>query len=375
MKQVILYGVGSVELRRDVEYFLDNNYEILGYSDTHYTYDSLDGARFFRPQELSQQVFDFIIPLFFSWEIIEEVRNFLLSLEIPAEKIVAPTMFLHRNAEKYQLDLVKDLQQNYHKEAGLIFGLSYSQRDLCIKRFSLPFYDCSWSSLDLYYNYRLFQYMKSNGMEGVTAALLLFPYYYFDYDMSLAPRQYENGRMFSLWRLDDWHHYHQVENGHDYIENYRMFGRKISDFYHLNRYEMQNWGIYSESDGAANLDKIWFCTHPNTVAENRALFISFLRDMSASNITPYLIIPPIYLNGLNAASRNAFTLKKDCFYSLIREIQSETENITIYDYADIFADRRDYFMDLTHLNSAGAMVFTDRIDKELLRGVDINVIF
>ena len=41
MKQVILYGVGSVELRRDVEYFLDDNYEILGYSDTHYTYDSL----------------------------------------------------------------------------------------------------------------------------------------------------------------------------------------------------------------------------------------------------------------------------------------------------------------------------------------------
>lgn len=203
---------------------------------------------------------------------------------------------------------------------------------------------------------------------GAASAILLFPYYYFDYDMSLAPRQYENGRMFSVWRLDDWHHYRQVKNGHDYIENYRMFGRKISDFYYISRYEMQNWNTYLENDGAADLDKIWYCTHSDTVAENKALFISFLHDMSTSGITPYLIIPPFYLNGLNASSREAFDIKREHFYSLMREIQSKTEGITIYDYADFFADRRNYFMDLTHLNSAGAMVFTDKIDKELLRG-------
>lgn len=367
MKKVILYGVGSVELRRDVEYFLDDNYMILGYSDTHYTYDSLDGAKFYLPQDLNQETFDFIIPLSFSWETLESIRKYLLSLEIPNEKIVAPTMFLHRNTEKYQLDLIKDIQLNCHEKQGLIFGLSYSQRDLCLERLPIPFYDCSWSSLDLYYNYRLFQYLDLNNMlTEINKTILLFPYYYFDYDMSLAPRQYENGRMFSVWRLDDWHHYQQIPHGRDYVENYRMFGRKIKEFYHLRRYEMQNREIYSENNGEAELDKIWFREHPETVAENQLLFASFLRSMWEHGIAPSLVIPPFYLNGLNPSSRAAFFSKKKRFYSLLYKTLIGTDKIEIFDYADLFADKRNFFMDLTHLNSTGATVFTDKIIQELL---------
>ena len=46
VKRLILYGVRHVELRRNVEYFLDNSYEIVGYSDSYYTTDVLDGKRF-----------------------------------------------------------------------------------------------------------------------------------------------------------------------------------------------------------------------------------------------------------------------------------------------------------------------------------------
>lgn len=59
VKKVILYGVGSVELRRDAEYFMDDEYEIVGYSDSHYSYDSLDGAAFYPPEALCHQPVDY----------------------------------------------------------------------------------------------------------------------------------------------------------------------------------------------------------------------------------------------------------------------------------------------------------------------------
>lgn len=52
MKKVILYGVTCVELRRNAEAFLDDEFEIAGYSDTYYTKDVLDGKPFFPPEEL-----------------------------------------------------------------------------------------------------------------------------------------------------------------------------------------------------------------------------------------------------------------------------------------------------------------------------------
>ena len=105
-----------------------------------------------------------------------QMREYLLSLNVRSEKIIAPTIFLHRNAEKYQLDLIHDVCLNCHGIQGLIFGLSYSQRDICIRSLEIPFYDCSWSSLDLYYNYRIFQYMEEHKMlTGLGWHSLFFP--------------------------------------------------------------------------------------------------------------------------------------------------------------------------------------------------------
>ena len=188
MKKVILYGVGSVELRRDAEYFMDDEYEIVGYSDSHYSYDSLDGAAFYPPEALCHQPVDYVVLLAFQESVLTQMREYLLSLNVRSEKIIAPTIFLHRNAEKYQLDLIQDICLNCHGMQGLIFGLSYSQRDICIRSLEIPFYDCSWSSLDLYYNYRIFQYMEEHQMlTGVKLALLVFPYHC---------RQLKGGRTF-----------------------------------------------------------------------------------------------------------------------------------------------------------------------------------
>lgn len=371
MKKVILYGVGSVELRRDAEYFMDDEYEIVGYSDSHYSYDSLDGAAFYPPEALCHQPVDYVVLLAFQESVLTQMREYLLSLNVRSEKIIAPTIFLHRNAEKYQLDLIQDICLNCHGMQGLIFGLSYSQRDICIRSLEIPFYDCSWSSLDLYYNYRIFQYMEEHQMlTGVKLALLVFPYNYFDYDMSLSPRQYENGRIFSTWRLDDWHHYEQVPAGRDYVANYRMFGKKVSSFYHLSRYEMQNRDICQMKVGSARLENLWFHSHTETVHENIELFSVFLRGLIKNGIAPALIVPPFFLNALDPESKEAYSKKKYEFYQIIQHILPEiSDQIRVFDYAGVFADKRELFMDLIHLNTAGAEAFTQIVNRDVLRAM------
>lgn len=250
MKKIILYGVTSVELRRNIEFFLDKGCKIIGYSDTHYREDVLDGKPFFAPEELRHREFDCVIPLSFQTEVLEIMCQHLLAHGVPREKIVYPVVFLHRNAEKCQLDLIADIQEHDHQEEGLIFGLSYSLRGICTDKLTSRYYDCSWSSLDLYYNIRLFQYMvKHELLTTVRSVLLCFPYYYFDYDMSRFLHLYENGHIFAVRQLDDWHHFREVPGAADYVENYRMFGQKLSEFYHFRRFGFQSQGVYRGGGG------------------------------------------------------------------------------------------------------------------------------
>ena len=99
VKQIILYGVRHVELRRDIELFLDDGYEIIGYSDTWYTSDVLDGKRFIPLEQLRAVEFDYIIPLSFKEAVLADMESGLEKQGVSPEKIVRPTMFLHQGAE------------------------------------------------------------------------------------------------------------------------------------------------------------------------------------------------------------------------------------------------------------------------------------
>lgn len=368
MKQVILYGVRHIELRREIEYFLDDEYEIVGYSDTWYESDVIGGKRFIPPQQLRYQQFDYILPLSFKEPVLADMRACLLDQGVPSEKIVKPMMFIHQNAEKMQLDLVKDIDENYHGEPNLMFGLSYSLRGINEKALSIPTYDCSWHGLDLYYAFKLFSYMKGSGslLRGGGVALLVFPYYIFDYDLSRTLSHYKRGTNFALWRLDDWHSYRQIPDGADYVANYRMFGRKISEFYHFQRYQQENHGTYQGEDGTAALEKLWFCAHEETAAENSAVFSAFIRELRAQALTPVLIVPPYYLNGIEAASLEAVQKKKERFYHMVR---AADRDLNVFDCMDRYSSRRELFADLTHLNSKGAEAFTNWINQKVLIGI------
>lgn len=192
-KKIIIYGISPrhYKRRRHIEMFLSDKYEILGYSDGHYNNDLLDisdllsNKPFFKPEAICEQQVDFVLMNAESNRSHQSIRRNLVALGVPPEKIIRPMMFLEK--DEYPVDLIQAIKDQYNKERGLVFGMSYSATGIIEKGLRFPFYNCSWSSLDIYYNFRIYEYMLSNRIiTDVTTALWVFPYYYFDYDLSMT---------------------------------------------------------------------------------------------------------------------------------------------------------------------------------------------
>lgn len=366
MKNVIIYGIRNTELRKNISFFLGNQYRVIGYTDSNYHCDVVGGERFIRLEELGHINFDLIVLASFRENALHEMRQTVLSMNISEEKIVYPMMFLQQDAEKCQLDIISDIDNNYRGEPGLIFGLSYSLWDIRKKGLDISFYDCSWHGLDMYYNFQIYRYMVSHkSLSNARIALLVFPYYYFNFDMSRSMYHYKTGQIFSVWQLNDWHNYALQPGTRDYVENYKMFGEKISKFYHSNRYEMESKRIFQGTEGGSVLERIWFAHYKDTVDENKAIFFNFLLALKQQDILPFLVVPPLFVKGIDSESMVAFQKKKEQFYVFLREAERKFGRIPLADYADVFAEKREYFSDLTHLNSYGAKNFTLLINNAI----------
>lgn len=372
MKKIIIYGVSikNLEIRRSIEHFLDGGYEIAGYSDGHYTSDVLDNKTFIPLEELPERDFDFILLTTASANAYAEIRRSLAALGISPDKIIRPMMFLGKDGAKKQVDLIADIDRRRHEETGLIFGMSYSAWGILEEKLDRPFYNCSQPGMDLYYNYRVYRYMVEKGfLSRVETALFVLPYFYFEYDMSRSLGQYEAGQMFSIWRLDDWHHAREVPAAREYIENYRMFGEKISRFYHVPKQPYSPGNSYGQADGTAVPSPRWFSDYKDTIEENKALFSRFLQEIKAEG-EAVVIVPPYYVNGLSRLSKQIFQAKKEKFYRILSELEEQNGKIRVFDYTDAFEGRRERFADLDHLNREGAEAFTELINREVLGGRD-----
>lgn len=368
MKKIIVYGVKNLEFRRQMEYFLDDHYEIIAYSDGHYKRDIWDGKRFILPEDLWRQEFDWILLNTRTEKARAEMREHIEAFGIPPEKIITPFLFLPDCGAKTRPDLIADVDANYHGEQRLIFGLSYSLWGIDEKRLKFPFYDGSVPSLDLYYNDKLYSYIEQtwDSTFVLKTVFWVFPYYYFDYDASRSIEQHKRGHLFSMWQLDDWHNSRDVPILHEYVENYRMFGRKTAQFYHVPKESYQLHTVCEDQKGSATLPKLFFSEHKKTEEENRALFAHFYQKIVKRGTKPILIIPPYYLDAVNPAARNAFYKKRVRFYEILKELETEIGEITVFDYAYRFAEQREFFADIRHLNEAGAREFTELINREVL---------
>lgn len=223
----------------------------------------------------------------------------------------------------------------------------------------------------MYYNFQLLKYaFKIGKFTEVKQALLVFPYYYFDYDQSRSYAQYESGQIFGVHALNDWHNAYKIKKNYsmvaNYIINYRMFGRKISDYYNYKNVA-KNYSVYQGEYNAGTLPKGFFRDFLETEEENRIVFQKIIKILVEHQIVPILIIPPLFIEALNNESYNRLGIIKDKFYSMVRnEIDKLGVNLYVYDFSQIFPNNRLLFRDVEHLNAKGGVVFANVINNQVL---------
>lgn len=362
MEKVIIYGISNIELRRSAEHFLDGDrFEIIGYSDTYYPFDWIDGGEFIQPGKIMQTEYDYIIVA--NTSSFDIIKKSLVDMGVPEDKIVPTSILLWGSPVKSNEDVCKRVDYyNRLKEQrdAIVCGLSYSWRGIIYDELGLSTYNLSASGLDMYYNLRLIEKCNPNVINGCKYCFLVFPYYYFNYDMSRSLGQYTSGQIMQIMGLKDWHNANKTKGSIEYINMFRLFGRKIMSYYNIAKPEYINRS-YKKIGAGGTLDRIWHGRYENTYEENEKIFNQLIETLNNKQII--LVIPPVLYDYLGIESRRAFADKKEQFYSALN---SYKDCITIWDYATEYGSEK-LFDSLDHLNYQGAKVFT----RDLKKRVDI----
>ncbi len=363
MYRVIVYGVYAIEMRRQIEHFLDDGYSIIGYSDAYLDEDIVDGNLFIPIDEIRNTDYDYVILA----AVKEKTSiNALLGLYgVPAEKIVCPEILLWSSSAKMQRNIVNEIDKCEDKDIhGLIFGLSYSRRGIVQKKFAIKCFNYSCPGMDIYYNSLLFKYTLINRadlIEDVRYAFWVMPYYYFDYDMSISLSQYSSGQICSITELNDWHNAHKNPLTRQYIDTFKMFSKKIMDFYHSPASPVIRKVWDGENRGV--LQGNWNRRFLETCNENVITLRGVIDELKRNGCTTIIIVPPMYVEGMTSASAKAFYDKQKLFYQICNDHFGDVE---LWDYSEEYKEKKEFFDSLDHLNAYGAQDFTMRLNERLL---------
>ncbi|MBR1642062.1 MAG: hypothetical protein IJ683_07060 [Butyrivibrio sp.] len=351
MEKVIIYGVYGIELRRKVESFLNSKYEIVGYSDTYLECDVLDNKPFFHIEELIGIEFDYLVVAIRNTEICCEVIEDLVSRGINRRKMVIPSM-LTDDYCVFQKDLLKCAYEGVNEDVEvLIFGLSYSLREIHKQKLNKKAFDFSWHGLDLYYNCQLFEKVKAK--TKAKTALMVFPYDYFNYDMSSSQYQYTRWHMMSVSGLDDYHNGEYLEDVLNSITCMRLFAEKFMAYYHA-RENIYRHKAITDSE-RLTLGHLWCKDHEKTFEENKEIFKAFINELKKVVNRIVVIVPPFLLSRIN--NPEVIEPRKKQFYEVLKPF-----DIEVVDLMDALQEDR-YYEDVTHLNYEGALVFTEMINE------------
>lgn len=362
-KRILIYGIANSVLRRKVEVYLNEVYEIIGYSDTYYKEDILQGENFIFPHQIINYNIDIVIACVEKEETYHEIKNFLENIGFYGNVIYAKRYF--DSVCMYTPNLKEEVYQKKWKKSGIsrrgvIFGLSYSLRGIDYEKLDGDFYDFSWHGLDLYYNSSLFSdAMKQWDVLPMDVSLMVIPYYYFDYDMSMSEYQYRTGQIYSV-RDYGWHNGKLSFKGiQDYIKSDNLFGEKLFRVYKGKKYypHIDMWGGDEKS---SPLSLIWYNSYEMSVKENVQIFKNLLYETK----NMIVIVPPFYIRNLSQNERKIIFKKKNKFYRLIEDLKSEF-SFEIFDCLELY-NNVEFFSDEWHLNYLGKEAFTKYINNTIL---------
>ena len=80
----------------------------------------------------------------------------------------------------------------------------------------------------------------------------------------------------------------------------------------------------------------------------------------------YFVVPPVNAAALDDDSKAAFAEKRELFYDALQTCGIEKET-AVFDYAELFKERPDFFYDLHHTNYDGSVEFTRQVNQDVFR--------
>lgn len=354
MIRIVLYGISDIDLRLKIQSCCtQSNIDIIGVTDSFLSDDHICGMRYIPLAELNNIDFDYLMILTRDKDKQDEIKRSALSHSIEERKIVIPYIFMNESY-RYVPDIYRwGRNQSLVKMGGVCIGLSYSFWGVDFEELKVKLLDFSWHGADLYYNMRCLFSLPL----VMDRLLMVFPYYYFNYDMSLSPYQYESGQILAYRGFHDYHNalYSDSHIIRDYTISMGLFG----DIYWRN----VEWGKYTpKRTDELTIEKAevlgpWIDFRPDTISENEIIFERIINLYKNKKIT--VVVPPLYKGGLSEKSKKIVSDMKEQFLGCINKYDVE-----FYDYSGIIDDPSCFF-DYEHLNWKGRDRFTRLLNESI----------
>lgn len=364
MKKIICYGIKNCELRRKVGLFLSKEFEIIGYSDSYATEDNLQGEHFISPFEISQYEYDYVLVLSVDGIKQQEIKQALAQEGVRPESIIIPRL-LYNGEAYFTPDLKKEIFEKARNEYyGVILGLSYSLRGIDTRKLKKSFIDFSWHGLDIYYNWISLKFFLDNYNGNIQKAFLVFPYYYFNYDMSSSFYQFNTAQILALHAYEDWHNANNSfdDRIRDYLKCFELFGEKFWEQVNWKKYCPKNTKVIDNK--FSDLNEIWKKEYIKTQKENYEIMQNILNMLSQKKTKIYIIIPPILKSYINKSEWLYYESTRNYFYYLMNELNSKYV-FEVLDYSELFNLQPQFFYDYEHLNEVGRQEFTKTLNDLL----------
>ncbi len=283
------------------------------------------------------------------------------------------------------------LSEFYKKSAGnsyhaFLLGMSHSHSGFIEQIAKKNIYKFSVPSMDLYYQMKLLEDLSLKyDFSKVDTIIFEFPYYIFNYDISMT-REVFLRRMNYYSYFGDYHHYGKEEEQRRQIEMFETLNAILTPSLY-SRAQEETAVAYKENFLSAYLKKqyykvryafakkethqwteteieqvvslqphVWCKEHTQTISENLRIWEAIRNHLAKfPNLKIKVVVFPFCPFFIESHKEEIAVLKKQ-FYE---NIQIPGEDIL--DCFECFWDRPEYFADECHLNEKGKYEFTKRL--------------
>lgn len=368
--KVLIWGINNIRLRRKIEFYCDENVNIIGYTDGIFKKDIIDNQPFYDCETINEIEFDRIIIASIITDSIRQIKDKLYGLGIGEDKIVVPVLFDKYPDRHHWYNPIEDMESEglrHGQDVDIIMlgdCSAFWNFDDSIMRDN--YYKLTSTSGDIYYSYLLLnELVKQQLFPNVKKIFFCAGYRIFGVDMSKAELPFQTDDMILYLELNDYHNYNKSNSSliKNYVDNYRIWGSKLKKYYHVGRsYQLLLGSDLTFADKDYSNPMGWN-KYLDTINENEEYFEKLIScAMSINSDMEFIfIIPPFYQGNINDECMKNIQKTKTYYYDQVKKYKDKGFNVRVYDYFNLFANDLSYFCDNIHINFVGARKFTQYI--------------